>query len=319
MVALSDSTGDTVQTYEYSVYGEVSASDPNHPNPYMFAGRRFDIEIGLYYNRARYYNPYIGRFLQIDPVGYEAGMNLYTYCGNNPVRFVDPSGLEPEPCPICGNPEGSCSDLYIGSDPCWAEVTGSIMTLPYQLDPRKVSVIKNLNNYLDWVTGIKGLKFKGGIALNLWQQDWAKIAGKVTNPARHMVSQYLQFMKSLTEVIPEMMNTTAWRGFFEVQIYRWKRDKDGKIVEEDGHRVKEAVDKPYWVEVINMRGHTPGGGYLNIQDAYRAAVRGRNFWYCSKLGRPEPRGWYSEDEGGGLGFYGQEFRWEGVDVPEFGY
>jgi len=93
VVALSDSTGDTVQTYEYSVYGEVCASDPNHPNPYMFAGRRFDIEIGLYYNRARYYNPYTGRFLQTDPVGYKAGMNLYAYCENNSIVRTDPTGL----------------------------------------------------------------------------------------------------------------------------------------------------------------------------------------------------------------------------------
>jgi len=94
VVALSDSAGDTVQTYEYSVYGQVAASEPDFlTNPYMFTGRRFDIETGLYYYRARYYNPYIGRFLQTDPVGYGAGINWYAYCGNNPLNWVDPSGL----------------------------------------------------------------------------------------------------------------------------------------------------------------------------------------------------------------------------------
>ena len=67
VAALSNSAGDTVQTYEYSVYGQVAAEDPCHPNPYMFSGRRFDIETGLYYYRARYYNPYIGRFMEADP------------------------------------------------------------------------------------------------------------------------------------------------------------------------------------------------------------------------------------------------------------
>ena len=59
----------------------------------MFTGRRFDIETGLYYYRARYYNPHIGRFMQTDPVGYNVGTNLYAYCGNNPLGRVDPFGL----------------------------------------------------------------------------------------------------------------------------------------------------------------------------------------------------------------------------------
>jgi RHS repeat-associated protein len=102
VVALSDSAGDTVQTYQYSVYGEVAVEDANHPNPYMFAGVRYDIEIGLYYNRARYYNPFMGRFLQRDPVGCQVAMNLYKYCMNNPLNMVDPLGLyASDACDVC--------------------------------------------------------------------------------------------------------------------------------------------------------------------------------------------------------------------------
>jgi len=64
VVALSDSAGDTVQTYEYSLYGQVAAEDPNHPNPYMFGGMRFEVETGLYYCGGPLYNPNIGRYLQ---------------------------------------------------------------------------------------------------------------------------------------------------------------------------------------------------------------------------------------------------------------
>jgi RHS repeat-associated protein len=91
VVALSDEAGDTVEVYEYSIFGQVAASDPNHPNRFLFTGREFDSETGLYYYRARYYNPYIGRFLQTDPAG--DGMNPYTYCGNDPVCAVDSSGM----------------------------------------------------------------------------------------------------------------------------------------------------------------------------------------------------------------------------------
>jgi len=62
-------------------------------NPYLFTGRRYDPETGLYYYRARYYDPEIGRFLQVDPIGYAGGINLYGYCQNNPILFIDPWGL----------------------------------------------------------------------------------------------------------------------------------------------------------------------------------------------------------------------------------
>jgi RHS repeat-associated protein len=89
-----------VERYSYDAFGQPTIKDVNGTirtasalgNRFMFTGREYDSETGNYYYRARYYKPSIGRFLQTDPIGYAGGLNLYTYCGNNPVVFTDPSG-----------------------------------------------------------------------------------------------------------------------------------------------------------------------------------------------------------------------------------
>jgi len=110
--ALTDSTGTVVERYSYDAYGSVTVADgsgtplpPNSwgtphsaiGNPWMFTGRQLDEESGLYYYRARTYDPVKGRFLQRDPIEYLDSMNLYEYALDNPLRFVDPMGTEAGP------------------------------------------------------------------------------------------------------------------------------------------------------------------------------------------------------------------------------
>ncbi len=59
-----------------------------------FTGREWDPETGLYYYRARYYDPKAGRFISEDPIGFEGGVNFLSYVGNNPTKWRDPSGHE---------------------------------------------------------------------------------------------------------------------------------------------------------------------------------------------------------------------------------
>jgi RHS repeat-associated protein len=87
---VTNAAGVLSETHSYTAYGLRTVSTGS---PYQFAGRRFDPETGLYYNRARMYSPALGRFLQADPSGTKGGVNLYAYTNNDPVNATDPSGL----------------------------------------------------------------------------------------------------------------------------------------------------------------------------------------------------------------------------------
>ena len=84
-------------TYSYDAFGNPTIAPVNAPtveNPFMFNGREWDSEVGLYYYRARYYDPELGRFISADPINLSGGINLYAYVGGNPVNRVDPFGLD---------------------------------------------------------------------------------------------------------------------------------------------------------------------------------------------------------------------------------
>jgi RHS repeat-associated protein len=88
-----DSTGAAVHSYSYDGFGNVTSVAT--PSMYAWTGRELDAETGLQYNRARYYDATTGRWISLDPMGFDAGdSNLYRYVNNRATCDVDPSGLQ---------------------------------------------------------------------------------------------------------------------------------------------------------------------------------------------------------------------------------
>lgn len=106
--AILDETGAVVVKYVYDAWGNHAVldangndiDDPDHIgnlNPFRYRGYYYDVETGLYFLQTRYYDPETGRFISQDSVEYADpttvnGLNLYAYCGNNPVMGYDPTG-----------------------------------------------------------------------------------------------------------------------------------------------------------------------------------------------------------------------------------
>ena len=102
-VGLTDSAGTLVESYQYDVFGKPTVYDGSgstvvataYNNRFLFTGREYLAELGLYDYRNRIYSPELGRFLQMDPIRFSSGdMNLYRYVNNSVTTASDPEGLK---------------------------------------------------------------------------------------------------------------------------------------------------------------------------------------------------------------------------------
>ena len=90
-VFVTDGQGEIRNSYQYDAFGIPLETTEQLNNRIRYTGQQYDDVTGQYYLRARYYNPVAGRFMQED-IYQGDGLNLYAYCGNNPVVYYDPSG-----------------------------------------------------------------------------------------------------------------------------------------------------------------------------------------------------------------------------------
>ncbi len=129
ITSMSDPTGALANSYEYDSFGRMVGVSETVRNPLRYTAREHDAETGLYYYRARYYEPATGRFLSGDPIGFSGGINFYRYAGNNPVLFRDPIGLrQAEGC----QKKNPC-DVVASQDP---NVRAAVETVLGESSPR---------------------------------------------------------------------------------------------------------------------------------------------------------------------------------------
>jgi len=122
--ALVDETGTVIESYRYDVFGRVlgiynGSSQPLAEsavdNRFLWAGKEYSFKTRFYYNRHRWYDPTIGRFLSKDPSGISGGLNEFTCCDNNPVNFIDYSGMQKaKPNPVDPGDAAELTRVIIG-------------------------------------------------------------------------------------------------------------------------------------------------------------------------------------------------------------
>ena len=108
-VFVTDGQGEIRNSYQYDVFGIPLETTEQLNNRIRYTGQQYDELTEQYYLRARYYNPVAGRFMQED-VYQGDGLNLYAYCGNNPVVYYDPSGYASTSIGKACPPQGKISE-----------------------------------------------------------------------------------------------------------------------------------------------------------------------------------------------------------------
>ena len=139
-VFVTDGQGEIRNSYQYDAFGIPLDTTEQLNNRIRYTGQQYDELTEQYYLRARYYNPVAGRFMQED-VYQGDGLNLYAYCGNNPVMYDDPSGYASTSTGKACPPQGKISESVDGS--------GSSSIVEIVDEEKGTFIIKDWSDYPD--------------------------------------------------------------------------------------------------------------------------------------------------------------------------
>ncbi|MEK4063788.1 MULTISPECIES: RHS repeat-associated core domain-containing protein [unclassified Paenibacillus] len=152
VVQIVNTSGTPVNTYSYDEWGNITSQTEGIQNSFKYAGEIYDAETGLYYLRARYYDPSIGRFLNEDTVEGQIdnplSQNLYTYVSNNPLIYTDPSGHQLSPTGTgYSNKKMIQHCMNVGAGTCWNEFRAG--TIEASIAVADFLVVDDINTILN--------------------------------------------------------------------------------------------------------------------------------------------------------------------------
>ncbi|MBP9854381.1 MAG: DUF1080 domain-containing protein [Candidatus Omnitrophica bacterium] len=222
VIQLTNAQGQVVESYSYDPYGKpLNVSYLG--NPYMFTGALYDREIGLYYMRARMYDPTIGRFLQRDPLGYIDSVNLYTYVVNNPINLIDPMG-EAIPLIVWSFLGGAVGGIgfdagiqvignFIGGQALFSNIDGRSMATSGAFGALAGGA--GFGFFTQAGRGIKALGNANKAAGNFWSRKIAMLSGKIRNENKTAI-QLLKLNQAMQEFLDSLVKGATFPLFKDI-------------------------------------------------------------------------------------------------------
>ena len=192
--------GDVQNSYQYDAFGMSLGTTEKLNNRIRYTGQQYDELTEQYYLRARYYNPVAGRFMQED-VYQGDGLNLYAYCGNNPVVYDDPSGYASTSTGKACPPQGKISESV--------DESGS--------NPKNVFP-ENPDDLLPEIPRNKATKANGTTSQTIQTSDNIRIRaeqhpllpGETYNPRHHGVHYHVEYKVDPTKSWNNKNNVKKW-------------------------------------------------------------------------------------------------------------
>jgi RHS repeat-associated protein len=217
-------TGITIANqYDYTPFGEFTINSASAPNQLFYAAREFDTETQLYYNRARYYDATVGRFVSEDPAGLSAGMNLYIFAGNDPLNRRDPSGLVYK----YSDPDGMNHRTWLlmrGRGASWPVPWGALLNTHGMLDDIAMRGMPTVDIYCD-ASGCQKRSVwesSSGLTASAWQQ----VGGVGGSAGLTIVSTLEDCNITGGGSDPNGPNCTRVRGVDDSSVLHWRCNKE---------------------------------------------------------------------------------------------